>query len=93
LPFPSLSLSPPLPPPPAVAFAAVFVAVAVMAAAIAVAASLLPPLLLFLMPLLVVAFSAHQAAYQLNHQAENVSSFHSWTYFDLLRVNTHLFYL
>jgi hypothetical protein len=37
--------------------------------------------------------SAHQAENQLNNQAENVFSFHSLTYFDLLRVSTHLFYL
>ena len=60
---------------------------------VAVAASSSPPLLLLLMLLLVVAFAAHQAACHLNHQAENVSSFHSWTYFDLLRVSMHLFYL
>jgi hypothetical protein len=55
---------------------AVAVAVAVMTAAVAVAASSLPPLSLLLVPLfLVVAFSARPAAYQLNHQDENVFMF------------------
>jgi hypothetical protein len=61
-------------------FAAVFVAVAV-SVAVAVAASSSPPLSLLLVPLfLVVAFSARPAAYH-------------WTYFDLLRVITRIFYL
>jgi len=42
---------------------------------------------------LVVAFSARPAAYQLNHQSETFSSSHIWTYFDLLRVITRIFYL
>jgi hypothetical protein len=65
-----------------------------MTAAVAVAASSSPPLSLLLVPLfLVVAFSARPAAYQLNHQDENVSCSHIWTYFDLLRVITRIFYL
>jgi len=46
-----------------------------MTAAVAVATSSLPPLLLLLMLLLAVAISAHPAAYQLKHQAENVFMF------------------
>jgi hypothetical protein len=46
-----------------------------MTAAVAVAASSLPPLSLLLVPLLVVAFSARPAAYQLNHQDEYVFMF------------------
>ena len=37
---------------------------------------------------LVVAFSARPAAYQLNHQSENIFMSHVWTYF-----GTRLFYL
>jgi hypothetical protein len=73
---------PPSPPPPAVTFAvfvavaiAVAVAVAVMTATVAVATSSSPPLTMLLVPLLVVAFSARPAAYQLNHQDENVFMF------------------
>jgi hypothetical protein len=42
---------------------------------------------------LVVAFSAHPAAYQLNHQSDNVFIFPHLTYFDLLRVITRILYL
>jgi len=48
-----------------------------MTAAVAVATSLLPPLWLLIMPMLVVAFSARPAAYQLNHQ---VKTFHVPTF-------------
>jgi hypothetical protein len=47
-----------------------------MTAAVAVAASSSPPLSLLLVPLfLVVVFSTRPAAYQLNHQDENVFMF------------------
>jgi hypothetical protein len=36
----------------------------------------------------VVVFSAHPAAYRLNHQAENIFMFSLLDLFDLLRVNT-----
>jgi hypothetical protein len=42
---------------------------------------------------LVVAFSARPAAYQLNHQADNVFIFPHLDFFDLLRVSTRIFYL
>jgi hypothetical protein len=46
-----------------------------MTATVAVATSSSPPLTMLLVPLLVVAFSARPAAYQLNHQDENVFMF------------------